>query len=247
MPPSRLVGFQQLDRGCLVARHHEATIDRDLSYVENKRPGCRCTDHRFNHLIPADALTSPITTLAATSPRLTARDVLNVGNKPAQPWTGDRRSPRGPSSSSVAKHDPLDQLDRHRPVGGRLHHDPEPLARPPTPGDLRATAPGVLPAGSRPPTHPPRDGPVHETREHGGGLRRARCRFHRDRDGPGLPRRSCWACERRTEKEKVRPNNATPYDRIVAPRLCPGRANRPTFATAPPYCWLVCSGGGAKV
>ena len=45
--------------------------------------------------------------------------------------------------------------------------------------------------------------------------------------------------------KKIGPLNATPYDRIVAPRLCPGRAKALPYATS--YSWLVCSGRGVMV
>ena len=68
MPLFRLLGFHQLDCGCLVAQYHEATVDRDVSCVENKGPACRCADHQLNHLIPANPLTSPMATRAASHP-----------------------------------------------------------------------------------------------------------------------------------------------------------------------------------
>ena len=68
MPLFRLLGFQQLDCGCLVAQYHKATVDRDVSCVENKGPACRCADHQLNHLIPASPLTSPTAPLAASHP-----------------------------------------------------------------------------------------------------------------------------------------------------------------------------------
>ena len=45
MPLFRLLGFHQLDCGCLVAQYHEAPVDLDVSCVENKGPACRCADH----------------------------------------------------------------------------------------------------------------------------------------------------------------------------------------------------------
>ena len=47
-----LRGFARLACGCLVARYHEQTTDRDVDYVEER--GCRCerSDHRRNQSLP---------------------------------------------------------------------------------------------------------------------------------------------------------------------------------------------------
>ena len=37
MPLFRLLGFQQLDCGCLVAQYHKATVDRELCREQRTR------------------------------------------------------------------------------------------------------------------------------------------------------------------------------------------------------------------
>jgi hypothetical protein len=61
----RLLGFRTLACGCVIGRYREVATSRELTYVEEKGPGCELHSHRRNHTIPTDRPAGPGVPLAA--------------------------------------------------------------------------------------------------------------------------------------------------------------------------------------
>lgn len=50
----RLLGFRTLTCGCVTGHYREIATSREITYVEEKGPGCEHAAHRRNHtLAPA--------------------------------------------------------------------------------------------------------------------------------------------------------------------------------------------------
>ena len=47
----RLLGFRTLTCGCVIGRYREVATSREVTYVEEKGPGCDLHGHRRNHTI----------------------------------------------------------------------------------------------------------------------------------------------------------------------------------------------------
>jgi hypothetical protein len=47
----RLLGFATLSCGCVVGRYRDVGSTREITYVEEKGPGCASHTHRRNHTI----------------------------------------------------------------------------------------------------------------------------------------------------------------------------------------------------
>lgn len=63
----RLLGFRTLACGCVIGRYREVATSRELTYVEEKGPGCDLHGHRRNHTIPSDRPAGPGVPLAANA------------------------------------------------------------------------------------------------------------------------------------------------------------------------------------
>jgi hypothetical protein len=50
----RLLGFRTLTCGCVIGRYREVATSREVTYVEEKGPGCDLHGHRRNHTIASD-------------------------------------------------------------------------------------------------------------------------------------------------------------------------------------------------
>jgi hypothetical protein len=48
----RLIGFATLNCGCLVGRYREVESRREVTYIEEKGPGCDVSSHRRNQTMP---------------------------------------------------------------------------------------------------------------------------------------------------------------------------------------------------
>ena len=47
----RLLGFATLGCGCVVGRYRDVNTSREVTYVEEKGPGCQSHQHRRNHTV----------------------------------------------------------------------------------------------------------------------------------------------------------------------------------------------------
>ena len=80
----RLLGFATLGCGCVVGRYRDVNTSREVTYVEEKGPGCQSHQHRRNHTVtvggspwqspwrrprPHKATRSPIERLAVSACR----------------------------------------------------------------------------------------------------------------------------------------------------------------------------------
>jgi len=54
----RLLGFSTLACGCVVGKYREVATSREIRYVEEKGKACASQEHRRNHTISANRLTS---------------------------------------------------------------------------------------------------------------------------------------------------------------------------------------------
>lgn len=61
----RLLGFRTLNCGCVIGQYRELATSRDLTYVEEKGPGCESYGHRRNHTISSDRMAAAIPHLVA--------------------------------------------------------------------------------------------------------------------------------------------------------------------------------------
>jgi hypothetical protein len=52
----RLLGFKTLSCGCVIGRYRELATSRELTYVEEKGPGCELDGHRRNHTVTSQSL-----------------------------------------------------------------------------------------------------------------------------------------------------------------------------------------------
>ena len=50
----RLLGFRTLTCGCVIGRYREVATSREVTYVEEKGPGCDLHGHRRNHTISSE-------------------------------------------------------------------------------------------------------------------------------------------------------------------------------------------------
>jgi hypothetical protein len=55
----RLLGFRTLTCGCVIGRYREVATSREVTYVEEKGPGCELHGHRRNHTITPDRTATP--------------------------------------------------------------------------------------------------------------------------------------------------------------------------------------------
>ncbi|MGH9253376.1 MAG: hypothetical protein ACRD3C_02275 [Vicinamibacterales bacterium] len=55
----RLLGFRTLTCGCVIGRYREVATSREVTYVEEKGPGCDLHGHRRNHTITQDRDAAP--------------------------------------------------------------------------------------------------------------------------------------------------------------------------------------------
>ena len=49
----RLLGFTNLTCGCVTGHYREIATNREVTYVEEKGPGCQHHAHRRNHTLSA--------------------------------------------------------------------------------------------------------------------------------------------------------------------------------------------------
>ena len=65
----RVLGFTTLSCGCVTGRYREVATHREVTYVEEKGPGCMHSAHRRNHtLAPARyGAQTPLTEVAQAS------------------------------------------------------------------------------------------------------------------------------------------------------------------------------------
>ena len=50
----RLLGFTTLTCGCVSGRYREVGSEREITYIEEKGPGCSQSGHRRNQPVSAD-------------------------------------------------------------------------------------------------------------------------------------------------------------------------------------------------
>lgn len=59
----RLLGFKNLQCGCLVGRYRDLASGRELTYVEEKGTACDLHAHRRNHTVGSLSATATVTPL----------------------------------------------------------------------------------------------------------------------------------------------------------------------------------------
>ena len=63
----RLLGFSNLDCGCLTGTYREIATNRELVYVEEKGHGCGHHGHRRNHAIAPGDVTHGFTAVGPSA------------------------------------------------------------------------------------------------------------------------------------------------------------------------------------
>ena len=71
----RLLGFATLGCGCVVGRYRDVNTSREVTYVEEKGPGCQSHQHRRNHTVTVGGSWNP----PRGAKRQGARSVRRIG------------------------------------------------------------------------------------------------------------------------------------------------------------------------
>jgi len=62
----RLLGFRTLGCGCVTGHYREVSTNREVTYIEEKGPGCDQSAHRRNHTLASARLSLSALTAKAS-------------------------------------------------------------------------------------------------------------------------------------------------------------------------------------